>query len=191
MIPWPRRVASCPVAELQPVLPDVENRRTMDRSSSPRGVACACTVAAGLLLATRTGEAAEPTQHVVVAGAASDTLAFGLDEVLPVAISELEKDDWTIQRADSAAGSHRLVTRWKPLKHALARVLLDGVMARCVIDLVPTGGDRTVVTIQGGLTSRDDLENSPAFPIAQTTYRQAAERWLSRVELSLETRERR
>jgi hypothetical protein len=163
----------------------------MHRSTSPRGVACACTVAAGLLLATRTGEAAEPAQHVVVAGAASDTLAWSMDEVLPVAIAELEKNDWTIQRADSTAGAHRLVTRWKPLKHALARALLDGVMARCVIDLTPADGGRTVVTFQGGLTSRDDLENSPAFPIAQVTYRQAAERWLSRVEGSLAARERR
>ena len=133
----------------------------------PCGVACACTVAAGLLLATRTSEACEgagPARHVVVAGAASDTLAFGLDEVVPVAISELEKDDWTIQRADSTAGSHRLVTRWKPLKHALARVLLDGVMARCVIDLVSADDGRTVVTIQGGLTSTDDLENRPRVP---------------------------
>ena len=50
---------------------------------------------------------------------------------------------------------------------------------------------RTVVTIQGGLTSKDDLENSAAFPVARTTYRQAAERWLSRVSGTLEARERR
>jgi hypothetical protein len=53
-------------------------------------------------------------------GAASDTLAWGLEEVLPVAIAELEKNDWQIQRTDSSAGAHRIVTRWKPLKHALA-----------------------------------------------------------------------
>jgi hypothetical protein len=46
-------------------------------------------------------------------------------------------------------------------------------MARCVIDLVPTGDGRTVVTMQGGLTSKDDLENSPAFSVARTTCRQA------------------
>ena len=144
-----------------------------------------------LLLAPRRGDAAEPPQHVVVAGAASDTLAWDVDQVLPVAISELEKDDWQIQRADSSDGAHRVVTRWKPLKHALARVLLEGVMARCVVDLTPAEGGRTVVTIQGGLTSRDDLENSAAFPVARTTYRQAAERWLSRVAGTLEARERR
>ena len=144
-----------------------------------------------LLFAARRGDAAEPAQHVVVAGAASDTLAWGLEEVLPVAIAELEKNDWQIQRTDSSAGAHRIVTRWKPLKHALARVVLEGVMARCVIDLVPTGDGRTVVTMQGGLTSKDDLENSPAFSVARTTYRQAAERWLSRVTGTLEARERR
>jgi len=144
-----------------------------------------------LLLAPRRGDAAEPPQHVVVAGAASDTLAWDIGQVLPVAISELEKDDWEIQRADSSGGAHRVVTRWKPLKHALARALLEGVMARCVVDLVPAGEGRTLVTIQGGLTSKDDLESSPAFPVARTTYRQAAERWLDRVAGTLEARERR
>jgi hypothetical protein len=142
-----------------------------------------------LLVTARRADAAEPPQHVVVAGAASDTLAWSIKQVLPVTIAELEKDDWKIQRADSNDGAHRIVTRWKPLKHALARVLLEGVMARCVIDLVPIEGGRTVVTMQGGLTSRDDLENSAAFPVAQTTYRQAAERWLSRVQGTLEARE--
>jgi len=144
-----------------------------------------------LLCAARRSDAAEPAPHVVVAGAASDTLAWELEDVLPVAIAELEKNDWQIQRSDSAAGAHRIVTRWKPLKHALARVVLEGVMARCVVDLVSTGDGRTVVTMQGGLTSRDDLENSPAFSVARTTYRQAAERWLSRVTGTLEARERR
>ena len=55
--------------------------------------------------------------------------------------------------------------------------------------LVPAEGGRTVVTMQGGLTSKDDLENSPAFSVAQTTYRLAAERWLGRVAGTLEARE--
>ena len=143
-----------------------------------------------LLGCASVARAAEPPpSHVVIAGAASDTLAWNLDEVLPVAIAELEKDDWTIQRADSAAGSHRIVTRWKPLKHALARALLEGVMARCVVDVQPIPGNRTLVRIQGGLASKDDLEGSPAFPVARNTYRAAAERWLSRVEGTLEARE--
>ena len=143
-----------------------------------------------LLGCASVARAAEPPpSHVVIAGAASDTLRWDMDEVLPVAIAELEKNDWTILRADSATGSHRIVTRWKPLKHLLARALLDGVMARCVVDLAPASGNRTVVTIQGGLASRSDLEGSAAFPVAQATYRQAAERWLSRVEGTLEARE--
>ena len=132
--------------------------------------------------------AESPPSHVVVAGAASDTLAWDMTTVLPVAIEELEKNDWIILRADSADGSHRIVTRWKPLKHALARALLEGVLARCVVDLEPVSGNRTLVTIQGGLASRTDLEDSPAFPVARTTYKAAAERWLSRVEGTLEAR---
>jgi hypothetical protein len=142
-----------------------------------------------LLLAPRRVAAAEPPQHVVVAGAASDTLAWEVSEVLPVAIAELERTDWQIQRADSSGGAHRIVTRWKPLKHPLAPALLEGVMARCVVDLVPVEGGRTLVTIQGGLSSQDDLENSAAFPVARTTYRQAAERWLARVSGTLGARE--
>lgn len=141
-------------------------------------------------LAPAAWAAESPPAHVVVAGAASDTLAWDMEQVLPVAIAELEKNDWVIQRADSAEGSHRIVTRWKPLRHALARALLDGVLARCVVDLEPMPGNRTLVTIQGGLASKTDLEDSPAFPVAQTTYRAAAERWLSRVEGTLEARSR-
>jgi len=62
-------------------------------------------------------------------------------------------------------------------------------MARCVVDLEPVPGNRTLVRIQGGLASKDDLEGSPAFPVARNTYRAAAERWLSRVEGTLEARE--
>ena len=143
-----------------------------------------------LLACASAARAAEPPpSHVVVAGAASDTLAWNLDAVLPVAIQELEKNEWIIQRADSSAGSHRIVTRWKPLKHVLARALLEGVMARCVVDLEPVPGNRTLVRIQGGLASKDDLEGSPAFAVAQSTYKAAAERWLSRVEGTLTARE--
>lgn len=144
-------------------------------------IPCALVVLACALAAGR----ASATPHVVLAGAASDTLSYTLDQVFPVAVEELEKNDWSIQRSDSGATSRRLVTKWKPIKHVLARVFLEGVLARCVVDFEPVSGGRTVVTIQGGLASEGDLESSPAFPAAQTTYRHAAERWLGRVHASL------
>jgi hypothetical protein len=139
----------------------------------------------GLLVGLALASGADAAPHVVLAGAASDTLAWELDRVLPVAVAQLQRDDWTIQRADTAAGAHRLVTRWKPIKHVLARVFLDDVLARCVVDLAPVPGGRTLVTIQGGLASNGDLEASPAFPAAQISYRRAAERWLARVQGAL------
>jgi hypothetical protein len=132
--------------------------------------------------------AADVPRHVVVAGAASDTLAGPWNEVLPVAIAELEKNEWVIQRMDSTAATRRLVTRWKPLKHRLARVFLGNVLARCVIDLEPVEGGRTLVTMQGGLASDQDLERNPGFPAAQATYRRAAEKWLTGVRTELAAR---
>jgi hypothetical protein len=133
-------------------------------------------------------DAADAPRHVVVAGAARDTLEGSWAEVLPVAISELEKNEWVIQRMDSASATRRLVTRWKPLKHRLARLFLGDVLARCVIDLEPVEGGRTLVTMQGGLASNEDLEGNPGFPAAQATYRRAAEKWLTGVRTELAAR---
>lgn len=118
------------------------------------------------------------------AGARSDTLDHPWREVLPVAIDQLKKDDWQIQRADTAAG--RIVSRWKPLKHLLARLFLGGVMARVVVDVTPLGPSRTAVTIRGGLASDDDLEANPGFHTAQSAYMGAAKRWLERVRRALD-----
>jgi hypothetical protein len=149
---------------------------------------------AGAGTAERAGE-----PRVVIAGAARDTLPYAWQEILPVAIVELERNDWTLQRTDSAStgaspnaspgASHRLVTRWKPIKHVLARVFLGSVQARAVVDLDPLEGRSTVVTIQGGLASREDIEGNPGFAAAQSAYRRAAQRWLDRVKSTLEARE--
>jgi len=139
-------------------------------------------------------DTAPPRGKVVVAGAARDTLPYGWQDVLPVAIGQLEFNNWTIQRAETLTApgedpGQRLVTRWKPLKHVLARAFFGDLRARCVVDLIPVGS-RTVVTIQGGLTSAEDVEASPGFPLAQTTYKKAAEKWLVGVQNELASRER-
>lgn len=155
---------------------------------------------AALLAGTGAGRARAGTDRtaeprVVIAGAARDTLPYAWQEILPVAIVELERSDWTLQRTDNASpgaspsASHRLVTRWKPIKHVLARVFLGSVQARCVVDLDPLAGRSTVVTIQGGLASREDIEGNPGFAAAQVAYRRAAQRWLERVKATLEARE--
>lgn len=133
--------------------------------------------------------AADGPRHVVLAGAAGDTLAAEEPRVLPVAIAELAKNDWVIQRIDTTATGRRLVTRWKPMKHVLARLFLGDVWARCVVDLEPAPDGRTVVTMQGGLASNQDLENNPGFPAAQATYRRAAQKWLAGVRDALAARD--
>lgn len=129
--------------------------------------------------------ASDSTLHVVAAGGAQDTLAYEWQQVLPVAVAQLERDRWVIQRTDSTSGTRRLVTRWKPLKHMLARIFYGDVMARCVVDFEPLADGRTVVRMHGGLASAADIEGNPGYPAAQSTYRQAAERWLARVRQAL------
>lgn len=142
--------------------------------------------AAGLCLALPAAcVASDSTPHVVMAGGAQDTLSYDWQQVFPVAIAELEKDHWIIQRADTTSPTRRLVTRWKPLKHPLARLFLGGVMARCVVDLEPLADGRTVVRMQGGLASAQDIEGNPGYPAAQSTYRRAAEKWLADVRQAL------
>lgn len=130
---------------------------------------------------------------VVIAGAARDTLAYELGDVLPVALLRLGHDDWQIQRTEALTGpggaGYRLVTRWKPLKHILARAFFGDLRGRCVVDLEPLGAG-TVVAIQGGLTSNAELATNPGFPLAQATYRRAAERWLEGVRSELADRAR-
>lgn len=143
-------------------------------------------LAAGLCLGLPAAcAAAGPPSHVVMAGGAQDTLAHGWRQVFPVAIAELERNHWVIQRADSTAPSLRLVTRWKPLKHMLARIFLGDVKARCVVDFEPLPDGRTVVRMQGGLASAEDIEGNPGYPAAQSTYRRAAEKWLAGVRQAL------
>ncbi|MEP7027951.1 MAG: hypothetical protein ABI960_05085, partial [Candidatus Eisenbacteria bacterium] len=131
--------------------------------------------------------------RVVVAGAARDTLPYDVGDVLPVAILQLGHDDWVIQRTEVLPGEggpgHRLVTRWKPLKHILARAFFGDLRGRCVVDVEPLPHG-TVVTVQGGLASNQDLANNPGFPLAQVTYRRAAEKWLVGVENELAERAR-
>jgi hypothetical protein len=128
----------------------------------------------------------EGRRGVHFAGAKSDTLAYPWREVLPVASEQLEKDHWQIQQADTSKG--RIISRWKPLKHLLARVFLGSVMARVVVDIVPLEASRTAITIRGGLASDGDLKSNPGFHAAQGAYEKAADRWLERVKKAMDAR---
>ena len=127
---------------------------------------------------------ARPEQKVHSAGARTDTLSSPSREVYRVAILELEKNDWKIQRADSVQG--RIVTEWKKMDHALARLFFGDLQARCVVDVTPLSESSTALTFRGGLAGPVDLDQSPGFGPALAAYRKAAERWAGRVRATLD-----
>jgi hypothetical protein len=124
-----------------------------------------------------------PDRKVHSAGARTDTLSAPSREVYRVAILELEKNDWTIQRADSARG--QIVTQWKKMDHPLTRLVFRDIQARCVVDVTALSATSTEVSFRGGLAGPEDLDHSAAFGLAQTAYRKAAERWIGRVRTTL------
>jgi hypothetical protein len=123
--------------------------------------------------------------HTFQAGANVDTLDYSWREVLPAAIAELERDDWTIQNADSA--KRRITTHWKPLRHVLARLFAGDIQAKIVVDLESLRSGQTVVTIRAGLATDRDIGASPVLGAAQKTYRSATDRWLGNVRARLDS----
>lgn len=122
--------------------------------------------------------------RVFSSGVQADTLDGDWREIFPIAVARLEHDDWDIQRADTAA--RQVVTRWKPMDHMLARLALGDVRARCVVDLAPMPGGRTVVRMRGGLASAENLEAKPVWGTAQAAYRKAARKYLAGVRREFE-----
>jgi hypothetical protein len=141
-----------------------------------------------LLFGTGGGDAlpagAEEGRKVYASGVQADTLDASWRDVFPVTVTRLERDDWTVERADTAA--RQVVTRWKTMDHMLTRLALGDVLARCVVDLTPLADGRTVVRIRGGLASGDDLRSKPAWGAAQAAYRKAARKYLAGVRGEVE-----
>ncbi len=123
-------------------------------------------------------------RRVFSSGVQADTLDYDWREIFPVAVARLEQDQWQIERADTVGRS--VVTRWKPIDHVLTRLAFGDVMARCVVDLTPLPGGRTILRMRGGLASQDDLEASPVWRAAQSAYRKAARKYLAGVRGVLE-----
>jgi hypothetical protein len=147
--------------------------------------AACCALEPGTLLAGPSAVPARTSERrVFPSGVQADTLDYDWREVYPVAIGQLEKDGWAIQRADTA--SRCIVTRWKPIDHVLTRLAFGDVMARCAVDLSPLPGGRTVVRMRGGLASTDDLGANPVFGTALAAYRKAARKYMTQVRGTLE-----
>jgi hypothetical protein len=145
------------------------------------GVALALPVAPGAAWADEA--AAGGRMRSFSAGASADTLDYGWRDVFPEALEQLEANRWTIDRADTA--SRRIVTAWKSIDHVLVRAFLPDVQARCVVDVLPLPDGRSVITVRGGLASREDLDSNPGLPAALTVFRGAADRWVGRVRKAL------
>ncbi|MGE5175961.1 MAG: hypothetical protein ACM3JJ_06245 [Hyphomicrobiales bacterium] len=104
-----------------------------------------------------------------------DTLDAPAPDVVQAAERCLEADDWHVDTRDRDRGD--LVTRWKELKHPLARILMGHVEARCAVAVRPIEDGRTMVVFQGAIASRETLEGNPAYRLAMKQYRNAAHGW--------------
>jgi len=138
-----------------------------------------------LLLAVLPAGAAEPRSDMKVhpASVETDTLEVPWRDVYKVAMIELEKNDWKIQRADSA--QRQFVTHWKKIDHPLSKLVFGELYARCVVDVTPLSDTTTELRFRGGIAGPPDLDQSAAFRSAQGVYRKAAERWVARVRATL------
>ncbi len=112
---------------------------------------------------------------VYLADACSDTLSAAMPDILPSVERTLKADDWRIEHSDASRGD--VVTSWKRIQHPLAKILLGKVEARCAVTLRPLDPRRTVVTIQGGISSREDVSANPALVLARHAYRNATQVW--------------
>ncbi len=137
-------------------------------------------------MATLAGAPADPSDtaseigtrkgwKVYLADACSDTLAAAMPDILPSVERTLKADDWRIEHSDASRGD--VVTSWKRIQHPLAKILLGKVEARCAVTLRPLDPRRTVVTIQGGISSREDVSANPALVLARHAYRNATQVW--------------
>ncbi len=137
------------------------------------------------LLAALPAGAAEPRSDMKVhaANVQIDTLEVPWRDVYKVAMSELEKNDWTIQCADSS--QRQFVTHWKKFDHPLSKLVFGDLYARCVVDVTPLSDTTTELRFRGGIAGPPDLDETAAFRAAQSAYRKAAERWVARVRATL------
>ena len=108
--------------------------------------------------------------HVYLGDVRADTIQATPREIRPAAQRALESDHWVVASSSTSA---RVVTEWKEFRHPLARLLLGNIRARCVVDIQPLDERLTIVRFQGGLASADDVQDKPAFSVAQSQYRDA------------------
>jgi hypothetical protein len=104
--------------------------------------------------------------------------------VVPAARRAFEADHWTVLTADSVTG--QVVTAWKPIHHALARLFFGKMEARCTVFFRRLTEGRTVLLFQGDLASHHDIDKNPMAGLARRAYASAARDWVRDVRQDLE-----
>ena len=131
---------------------------------------------------------ASATKRIFLTEACADTLDVPWREAFVAAKRALVHDEWQIQRADTSTGE--IVTRWKKLDHAMARLLIGNVDARCRVNVTELGPQSTLVSFRANISSVKDLTAIPRFRVAQHAYRLAAEDWHTEVREYLDLPDR-
>ena len=104
-----------------------------------------------------------------------DTLATSPRLALLAARTALENDKWEIE--PSRDPDWRLTTSWKAIHNLFFRIFSGTGFGRCFVTVRPLREDRVVVTFQGGLATRRDLEHNPMRGPAERSYLSAARVW--------------
>jgi hypothetical protein len=142
----------------------------LQSSAHAPAVVCALVLACGIALATvatwpHAAHADAASWNVLVGDAIVDTLDCPLPDALDAGRWVLAHDAWTIEPGDSTAP--RMITRWKPVKHPLVRLVAGEARVRVAVAMRPLVGNRTEVTMQGGLATETSLIGSPVYNLAR------------------------
>lgn len=124
-----------------------------------------------------------PGWNVILAEPCADTLPVPWKKVMPAVERTFEADNWRIERKDPWNGA--VVTRWKPIHHALVTSLAGKIEARCAVSVRELRHDRTLVVFQAGIASRKDLSHSPALGFAKRASRKASQKWQEKLRADL------
>ena len=117
-----------------------------------------------------------------------DTLSFALNEIVPVACRQFERDHWQIYVVDAQRG--RIVTRWKPIHHPLLFLFMGHVNARCTVTIQALGPARSRLVFQGDLASHRDLRGNAMLGAAKKAYANGARNYVKEVRAYLDAHRR-
>jgi len=121
--------------------------------------------------------------NVTLAEPGADTLPAPQSVVMPAVERTFAAEQWRIQKKDPRNGV--VVTGWKPIQHALVRLVAGKIEARCAVIVRPLNADRTIVVFQAGLASRKSIAHNPAFGLAKGASQKASRNWQEKLRADL------